>query len=235
LESISHDGGEGETRVSLVLGDAFLYCGQREKSKYWYGRARVAATKLGDQATIGAITYNRAALNIQNLRLKNIIEKVSTDEILDANAELQTAINYQNLARLQSLDHLLFSADAALDMVRQEYKSASNKIQKLLDSETVPQNSGVYHILVADSIYCHASDGEYEATKSALLCVNDSEIESLEDDDKIIIYSSLSRVFQIIEDHSGALKYAALKERAMRNHTITVDNLAGLLVEFSDV
>ena len=43
-EFIAFDDGSANCRVSLVLGDAFLYSGQRHYSQIWYERARSAAT-----------------------------------------------------------------------------------------------------------------------------------------------------------------------------------------------
>ena len=110
LTAIGSQDESAECRVSLVLGDAFLYIGREVPSRRWYDRARLAANKMGDQAAIGALTYNRAALRVSAIRMMEIEGVVPDDQLSLTRSEVNSAINYQSIAGLQSLDHLLASA-----------------------------------------------------------------------------------------------------------------------------
>jgi hypothetical protein len=76
------DDGSAECRASLVLGDAFLFAGDAATSKLWYANAQRCATKSGDHAGIGAMTYNRAALRVSTARFGNLRRQLPSKKLL---------------------------------------------------------------------------------------------------------------------------------------------------------
>ncbi len=231
-ELLTHDDGTATCRISLVLGDAFLYSGQREPSQFWYERARNAATVIGDQAAIGAITYNRAALNVQNLRLKCIANEIIDDDIKRAQAELQTAINYQVLARLKSLDHLLRAASVAIRIVKKEYELAVIEASSILDLKTAPIESGEYFILLTDLAKCHAIRGDLGAARKICEGISALAVSKLDEDDKVIIYDSLAGIFEIFGDEGLTLDYLKMMRDSMTQHSNGISELSVLISEF---
>lgn len=234
LKLISHDDGEAAVRISLVLGDAFLYAGIRDRSQFWYESARVIATRMGDQATIGAITYNRAALTVQGLRINSITGTVSEQDIIWAQTELQTAATYQSLARLRSLDHLLLAADVNIKIVRSQYDSAASLALEILESKRAPIGSGEYIILICDLARCSAVVGNVDLTEKYFSEVEEDAISRLDADDKIIIYSSLSEACKLVGKFDQSEKYFECMKVAKSEYAETINKLASMLSKLAD-
>jgi len=229
---IDHDDGTALCRVSLVLGDSFLHCGDRESSQVWYEKARLIATDLGDQAAIGAITYNRAALNVQNLRLRATRGAVRSEEVERVRMELKTAINYQNLARLKSLDHLLRAATVSLHIMSGEYDAAIMEASNLVDSRLAPEGSGEHLLLLSDLAICYASLGDLESALrfgSQVVSAVDS---CIDEDDLAIIFSSLAESAKRVGKNDLLIHYNSRASQAISNHDSEVAKLNRSLDEF---
>ena len=232
-EFLSHDDGTAACRISLVLGDAFLYSGQREPSQFWYERARSAATAIGYQAAIGALTYNRAALNVQNIRLKYLTHETIEDDIRSAQTELQTAFNYQVLARLKSLDHLLHAASVGIRIVKKEFDLAAVEASSILNLKAVPSESGEYFILLTDLAKCHAISGDLAVAKKMCDDIPASTVVKLDEDDKAIIYNSLAEVSKIFGEEDLALSYSKKMRDSLTRHSNATAELSALISEFT--
>lgn len=233
-EFISYDDGSANCRVSLVLGDAFLYSGQKNLSQIWYERARIAATALGDQAAIGALTYNRAALNVQNLRFKSLDAKVAEEEITTALAELQTATNYQSLARLKSLDHLLCAANVGINMVKKNYGAAALEASGLINSQNVPIGSGEYYILLSDLARCRVVASEFNSAKEVRERIIEIEVLKLDEDDKAIIFDNLAAVSAALGETDLLAIYMQMKADSKNSFAVLVRELMNALGSYKD-
>lgn len=232
MNLIDNDNGSALCRVSLVLGDAFLHCNDREYSQFWYEKARQAATEIGDQAAIGAITYNRAALNVQNLRL-GVARGVLLDEQgTRLQMELKTAINYQNLARLKSLDHLLDAATVGLMVVLGEHAEAVTKAAGLLDQNLVPNRSGEHIILLADLARCYIALGDSYSAQEMRSAIGNVDTLKLDPDDSAIVFSSLADTAKRLGEDDLALEYKDRTVKAILNHDSSIGKLSELLGRF---
>jgi tetratricopeptide (TPR) repeat protein len=232
ISLFDHDSGTASCRVSLVLGDAFLYCGDRVSSQSWYEKARATATELGDQAAIGAITYNRAALNVQNLRLKATSTGAKPEDIERVRMELKTAINYQDLARLKSLDHLLRAATVSLHVMSREYEEAISEATNLLDSTPIPGESGEQLLLLADIVASYAMLGNLEAALPYWLKAINTTNSKLDADDAVIICSSLAESARSFEDSRLVAHFTDRATQSAVIHESAVAHLTQLLAEF---
>ena len=199
LQNVSFDDGSALCRISLVLGDVFLVCGDSIASQAWYERARRAATAVGDQATIGAITYNRAAINVQNLRLAELSGIVGSKSLSQAEAEVNTAINYQALAQLQSLDYLLLAARVGIKMAKCEFSDAEAETRELLKLNIVPSGCSEHLVLLADLSFITAISERIDESKELRRFVQERIDSDLDHDDKALIYFLLSKTAKICE------------------------------------
>jgi hypothetical protein len=120
-------------RLAIVLADAFTLLGDQLSSRHWYNEARDSATKLGDQAAFGAITYNRAALQVYTARLRAALGEDIGPELGRIGLELSSAVNYQAIARLTSLDHLLHSARVSVQLLQRDFSGARATSRSILD------------------------------------------------------------------------------------------------------
>ena len=222
-------------RVSRLLGDAHLYSGNPEFAQHWYERARSAAIELGDQAFVGALTYNRSALRVFVARLRSASEIQSDDQVRLMSGEVQSAINYQAVARLRSLDHLLETSRVGVLMLQRNFSLAKSLIEALLLSADVGPSTSQASILKADLALCFA---ELKATKSSTGLIDDVlslDLNKYDAGDRALIYLSLKEAYKCC----GLLHKAAELEQplalALSGHQTQISAIETLLSPFQSV
>lgn len=232
LSHIGQGDESAECRVSLVLGDAFLFAGATSASNIWYQRARAAAERSGDQAAIGALTYNRAALHVSAARLQNVGHPLAATDISLLHVEVQSAINYQAIAQLRSLDHLLQSARVGVMILQGHFTEALPVLRTVLGSPEVPHNSAQRTLLQADMALSRASSGLVECALQDIDMLQNSPIETFSPDDRALIWWSVLRTSQICGVLNYVSDYESKMIAAMREHTDSVNRLGALLAPF---
>lgn len=195
---------EAEGRAATVLGDAYMYVGERKWSRQWYERARQKATSVGDQAAIGALTYNPAALHVASLRLLSLEVPVRADELAMVATEVRSAINYQLAAGLSSLDHLLHTARVGVLVLERRFADAAKLAGEVLDKERIPTGSAQELLLRADLAAALAQSGRPDASEEWLDQVPLDRVRELEPDDRALILDSLS----LAHAHGGSTDLA---------------------------
>jgi hypothetical protein len=181
-------------RLSIILADSFLLLGDQASSRFWYAEARNCASSYGDQAAIGAVTYNRAALQVHALlvaraREQNVV--LRPDLVL---SEVDSAINYQRIAGLASLDHLLFFARIGALISVERFSEARDLAQRLLSEVEAPLTQSeqtilaFYHALASHGLGdCDAFESLFSSQAYVDSC------DALDSADRIILLSYLSR------------------------------------------
>ena len=222
-------------RVAMLLADAHLYSGDASVAQVWYDCARTGALKLGDQAFVGALTYNRSALRVFLARLNSVDTAQTEDHIRLLSGEVQSAINYQSVARLRSLDHLLATSKIGVSMLQGNFAAAQTQIEALLATAEVRPASSQQTILKADLARCLAESGSVAKSAAMINELLSFEINQYDFGDQILINASLS----------AACKACGLAERAppldtalidaLANHRVQASAIARLLVPFRAV
>ena len=232
LASLASDDGSAECRIALVLGDAFLYGGNEEVSKTWYERARLLANRLGDHAAIGALTYNRAVLHLAGARIAGLGGDVDPMRIALICAEIRSAVNYQAVAQLRSLDHLLRSASASSLMLEERYSEASMAILKLISSSEVPMGSAELALLYSDSAFCLAKMGDSRLAKEMAAAAFEIDAARFDFDDQALIYDGLARYFSVIGNLDRVSELQAMADQSLARHKETIAGLNQLIAPF---
>ena len=226
---IDADDGTAACRVALVLGDAFSYAQKQESARRWYEHARQIATRIGDQAAVGAITYNRAALHVSAARVGGLTAPCNVEDIAFANAEVRTAVNYQALAGLSSLDHLLRSASIGVMMLEERFQDASIAIASLVVSSSAPSESAELALLHADHARCLARLGHTELAHESALKAKAIKAEKFDADDRALVLDALGQFHAALGDDVEAAKFSADMRVALGEHCQTIERLVSLL------
>ena len=106
LGSVPADAHGVLARVALVLANAHLYAGLADEARTWYQRAHHAAVREGDDATLGALVHDRAALRLSILRLEHALGRARSGEAGGAALELGAAASFERLAGTEGLPAL---------------------------------------------------------------------------------------------------------------------------------
>jgi tetratricopeptide (TPR) repeat protein len=198
LASIDRSHLSAITRCSLIFGDLFCYIGDRETANTWYGQARLAATAYGDQATIGALISNRAALNAHALRLASLGGPIEGGVLSQAETEVRSAINYHLLTSTTALEMLLTAAEINVLMLRDNFEMASKKLEDLLSSKDLPVVYESRCTWYADRVLCLAKLGHFDEALEAKKLVDEIDIDTIGADDRLLLTHSLVRAMDVL-------------------------------------
>lgn len=131
LDTISSADHDAASRLALTLGNAFCVAEQPQLAQRWYMKAHHHAVRLGDHSTIGACLYNRAALGTFTARLRAAESPVETDAIVRLHSEVRSAITYQALTKMTSLQPLLDHALASVHILAGRHAEAIELLERL--------------------------------------------------------------------------------------------------------
>jgi hypothetical protein len=229
FDDLDADDGTADLRVSVVLGDSFQFADRDVVARRWYDHARLLASKLGDQAAVGALTYNRAALHVAVARLKALREPLALQAVAMIDGEVRSAVNYQAIARLLSLDHLLQSAAIGVLMLRDRPSEALPAIDSLVASKEVSGESPALQILLADRALCLAHLGRRAEAEECLLAQATSVVEALPADDRAIVCGSRAACYSLLNDTTGKADALRAADAALTEHRATIEGLLELL------
>lgn len=232
FRALSVPNASAESRVSLVLGDAFLYVGDHATAKVWHDRARNLALRLGDRAAIGALIYNRTALHVFGARVDGIKGNALGVNIEQLNLEIRSAISYEFAADLKSLKYLLDSAKVGVLVMNADFKQAAILIQALLDGRSVTAGSGLELTLRADLAYCHAEVDEPISAKHIIETLLVSDLDSYHYDDKVLAFNSIRLACDRCAMPRQSEMYSSLLLVAIDRQSTQIADLRGLLKKF---
>lgn len=132
IDTISKTDHDAAARLALTLGDAFYAAEQFDFGNRWYTKAHEHATKLGDHAAIAALTYNRAAMGTFMARIRAVGGPVDPSVVTRLLGEVRTAVNYQAIAQLTSLQALLDYASASVYILAGKYADALEPLSRMV-------------------------------------------------------------------------------------------------------
>jgi hypothetical protein len=233
-ESIAADDGTAACRVALVLGDAFLFCNNRTSSRRWYEEARRNAVALGDQAAVGAITYNSAALHVAGLRIAALSAPNDPSEVSRARSELQSAINYQSIARLTSLNHLLKSTSIGVAMLESRHVDALELLNEQFLTIEVPAGSEELALHQADLALCLAKVERAEESRARRRELDRATLDNLGADERALIYDSLALAAVTTADPEDAANYRSMCRNALSEHLSIIGAIQGLISGYTE-
>ena len=232
FEAVGSDDRGAECRLSIVLGDAFTSVGNSAAARQWYERARLLATASGDHATIGALTYNRAALKVARARVEDCKGTLSDEDLLSVRAEVKSAVNYQHLAGLTSLEHLLVSAQIGVLMLERKFDEAISAIEYLFQSNEIPSHYSSKLLHSADKARCHAELGDANSVAREAGALAAADLSQLHFDDRVTVHRALEACCQLLGDSGGANLHRAQKFRFIDSHTAEMRELESYIEEF---
>lgn len=232
FSAVATDDDATDCRLSLVLGDACLIAGLPLQSQAWYERSRRAANRLGDRAAVGAMTYNRAALRVARLRFELLAKEHVLVDLPLLRLDVESAINYQSVARLRSLDHLLTTAKVGLLMIERDFASAIPLIEMLLGSSDVGPRSIQRLLLMSDYALSLGAIGNTELAENQIDSVFELLPESVPTDDLCLILGSLRDAASLCRREEQQAAIDSKLRAAIANHESITSDLRKKLLEF---
>ncbi len=176
------------SRVGLILGDAYLYVGEREKAQYWYERARHAAVDEGDQASLGAVMYNRSAFGVSRLLLEKFAFGRGPDEqvLRFCEMELDSAWEFQKGTNVRTLFHLIDVCRSKVLLLQRRFVDARKLLAhtqvKIESLEDRPNRNG----LTVELAYAQYMSGDVDGASKLMGGWDVAQLQALDVDDRLV-------------------------------------------------
>ncbi len=232
VDALHSEDESAECRAALVFGDAYLLAGRHPQSQAWYERARLVASRTGDHAALGAMTYNRAALRVARVRYERLSGQESGVDASLLHLDVQSAVNYQSIARLRSLDHLLTTARVGLLLLHEKTNEAAPLIEELLASADVAAISAQRTILNADYALVLAASGRAERAEEQIDLVQGMLTAQLPTDDLCLVLGSLRGAASVLGDDAKKLEIDEQLRGAVAKHELVTTGVRESLAKF---
>jgi hypothetical protein len=131
LAHVGEDEHDAQTRIAIVLANAFMTIGDREEMQSWFARGRHHAVKNGDRASVDALQYNKAAFLTAWIRVSRCSRSVSKEELRQLRNEVNTARNLQELAQIGALSAHINLVHARLLALEEEFETAIQELNQV--------------------------------------------------------------------------------------------------------
>ena len=125
------------SRLFLVLADCHMYSRRVAGAKSWYQKARQSAIDFGDEATLGAMIYNKAALGLAQLRVAGLDGKVDAEVLQFISMEVGSAYNYQRGAQHLALTQLMDVCRSRVFLMQGRFREALDILEELCSANKI--------------------------------------------------------------------------------------------------
>lgn len=122
-------------RFGLVLADSLMYCGNIAQARLWYEKTRQWSVQLGDEATLAAMIYNKAAIGLCRLRIEAVNGDVDSSLVKFVAMEIASAYNFQIGAGHKALPHIIDACRVRVLLLQHRFAEALPMLSALLDQE----------------------------------------------------------------------------------------------------
>lgn len=199
------------TRRSIVLCNCFMICGERSAAQTWFMHAKDCAVKNGDQASLEALIYNRAAFLTTWLRAENCIEPVSKDELNRVRIEIASARNFQDLIGIAALTVHIHLWDARLHLLDRDFARAIEKLRAIREDLPPTEYSFSQAYIDLEICYAQAMTGRLDEAIQAYSSLVPLDMSKLDIDEQLVAVwirrqlAELSNAFGEVADFDDEL------------------------------
>jgi tetratricopeptide (TPR) repeat protein len=214
LNNSEKDDHDSLARVYSVLGNAYMSSGQRARGTACYSVCHHHALLAGDQATIDANIYNKAAFAAAWLRARACFGESDSNWVTVVKGELRSSQNYQTLAGMTAVTGLVALASARMSVLSGDYVAAIPALGAARQMKPFSAYGFHQSLIDLELAYCHMKLNDEELARSHFQVGTQSDYSSLHSDEQLVAAWINATVLQQFPD-AGDYKAAqlALDER----------------------
>ncbi len=156
---------EANSRIAINISNCFFLCGDRAAGQKWFMISRDHALREGDQATIDALLYNKAAFSTASLRAKRCFEVLDRGQVELVRLEVASALNFQKLAGIIAVNHLVLLSEARILLLLEDFEGALKALRSIYKQGPFAAHNFDKSIIDLEISYClfkmgQKSDGQ---------------------------------------------------------------------------
>jgi hypothetical protein len=223
---------DAQTRLAIVLSNAFMVAGDREQGQLWFKFGHTHAVKNGDQVSIDALLYNRAAFLLSSLRSLNCRQSISADALTSARMEIASAKNIQHLLGVSALEGHVRLLDARLQLLESKYESAISALQIVRSAVPFASHNFNQDFIELEVCFAQMMLGQVDFAVANLPLSRTNQFEVLDVDERLVAAWMLTKMAAIDNRVGAESEYATLVERLWVEYVESCDSLRARLQKF---
>jgi tetratricopeptide (TPR) repeat protein len=229
LEKLDASNSAAGSRICMVIADAHFLCGDDESGHKWFMQSRVFALNDGDQATIDALLYNRAAFRMSRLRSESCFAPVNGERLSRIRTETMSAKNYQDMTRISALSDFIALSDARLSVVEGKYESAVVALTSVRSSRQFASYNFSEALVDLETAYCLEKLGRRAEALDVFPEKTSLNLENLDIDEQLRACWTLCELAARSKDFGDAALWGERFEAVSGTYASTIASLnAGL-------
>jgi len=187
IDNVTEDDDDADARLSMVLADALFLCGDRKLAQSWFMRSRRHAIDAGDQATIEALLYNRAAFSTAWLRCERCFTRDEPSDITLIRLEVSSARNFQVMTNITAFGHLISLCDARLLILESEFERAITALELVRNRGPFASYNFDQDIIDLEIAYCQLMLGRNDQAFKTFNQIRGNDLSGLDLDDRLVV------------------------------------------------
>lgn len=177
---------DAQARLAIVLSNAFMIAGNRDQAQLWFKHGHLHAVKNGDQASIDALLYNRAAFFLARLRALNCRTTVPKEELASVRMEVGSAKNLQGLFRVSALEDHVRLLDARLQLLESKFESAIAALQAVRGAGPFAPHNFDQKLIELEICFGQMMLGQSDAALAHLPRMSEESFADLDIDERVV-------------------------------------------------
>lgn len=229
LRNSDHD---AQTRVAIVLCNCYLICGNQRQAQRWFMRGRDHALENGDQASVEAMLYNKAAFGLAWIRAARCCEGLDGVDLSLVRQEIKSARNLQDLTRVAALQNHIHLWNARLCILDGEYQNAIEQLSTIRDKSPFATHNFSQAFIDFEISFCLLSLGKTNEALDLYRKIDMSSLAAL-DIDELLVATWMQYRMCHVNDGFGSASEVLIKLNNLRHKYVdTRAALAASLVQF---
>lgn len=186
-DSWSENEHTAKARVFLVLMLCSLVLGRFDAAQIAFKKAHLHAVADGDQASIEALVFDRAAFTLSRQRLEWAMGREDLAWAARTKLELESSSNLNKLVNIYTMaDHVVFGL-ARTDLMLGEFARAAAALEGFVGSKSFPASHLNDSALRTELAYCHLMAGDRARAQSFATLIDLDELRALDPDERVVM------------------------------------------------
>lgn len=186
IKNAAAENHDAQTRIAMVLSNSFMHCGDFVNAQHWFMQGRDHAIKNGDQASVEALLYNRAAFGLAWVRLRNCDVPALPEELHRVRAEIKSSRNLQDLTQITALTNHIHLADARLLILEGKYEDAISGLLAVRNRKPFANHNFTQSFIDLEICFCRFGRGQIEEAVALYSSLEQSTFSTLDLDEQIV-------------------------------------------------
>lgn len=225
MQHVSEADHDAQTRLAIVLSNAFMISGNRDASQLWFKCGHTHAVQNGDQASIDALLYNRAAFSLARLRALNCSQNISPVDLAALRMEVASARNLQHLVRVSALEEHVRLLDARLQLLELKFDSAIAALQIVRGAGPFAPHNFDQKFIELEICYAQMMLGQIESALSRMPVSDLDHFHGLDVDERLVAAWMLAKMAELDSRVGSSSAYWASFEMLRSEYDDECDTL----------